>query len=157
MNGALEGFNAAMTPSNLSIRRWSAISAATGFIIFFIWIVTIADRGEGTPWWSFIDRIPYGDKVGHLGLIGTMSFLCNLAFPSRKSGFMRGVATPTTVVLLILLSMEELSQGFIKSRHLDYYDWLADLAGLAIGQVCAAWLLKPALNKEIKPLETRAP
>jgi len=111
--------------------------AAVGFIVFFIWIVMIADRGDGTPWWSFIERIPHGDKVGHLGLIGTMSFLCNLAFPSRKAGFLPGFITLTTLVLLVFLSMEELSQAFIKTRHLDLYDWLADLAGLAIGQFWA--------------------
>jgi polysaccharide biosynthesis protein VpsQ len=123
-----------MTQSITSILRPLATLAAAGFVVFFIWIVMIADRGNGTPWWSFIDRIPCGDKVGHLGLIGTLSFLCNLAFPSRKSGFLPRIVTLTTVVLLVLLSMEELSQGFIKTRHLDFYDWLADLAGLALGQ-----------------------
>ena len=72
--------------------------------------------------WSKQKRIPYGDKVGHLGLIGTLSFLCNLAFPSRKSGFLPRYITLTTLILLVLLSMEELSQGFIKTRHLDFYD-----------------------------------
>ncbi|MEO7100611.1 MAG: VanZ family protein [Luteolibacter sp.] len=119
--------------SKPSLRR-PAVLAAVAFIAFFIWIVVIADEGQGTPWWSvIIDHLPYGDKVGHLCLIGTMSFLCNLAFPSRKLRFV----TMTTLVLLIVLSLEELSQGFIKSRHLDFFDWLADLAGLAVGQFCA--------------------
>lgn len=127
-----------MTQSIRSILRSLATLAAAGFVIFFIWIVVIADRGNGTPWWSFIiDRIPCGDKLGHLGLIGMMSFLCNLAFPSRKSGFLPRFITLTTLILLVLLSMEELSQGFIKTRHLDFYDWLADLSGLALGQFIA--------------------
>ena|SRR6478672_1701061 len=115
------------------IVRRLAVSAAVSFIVFFIWIVTIADKGESTPWWSFIERIPYGDKLGHLCLIGTMSFLCNLAIPSRKLWF----ATLTTFFLLLVLSLEELSQAFIKTRHLDLFDWLADLAGLGIGQLVA--------------------
>lgn len=127
-----------MTQTIRSIFRSLATLAAAGFVIFFIWIVVIADRGNGTPWWSFIiDRIPCGDKVGHLGLIGMMSFLCNLAFPSRKSGFLPRFITLTTLILLVLLSMEELSQRFIKTRHLDFYDWLADLSGLALGQFIA--------------------
>lgn len=127
-----------MTQSIRSILRSLATLAAAGFVIFLIWIVVIADRGNGTPWWSFIiDRIPCGDKVGHLGLIGMMSFLCNLAFSSRKSGFLPRFITLTTLILLVLLSMEELSQGFIKTRHLDFYDWLADLSGLALGQFIA--------------------
>jgi len=116
--------------------RALAVSAAVSFLVFFIWIVTIADKGGGTPWWSFIDRIPAGDKVGHFCLIGTMSFLCNLAFPSRKLR----LVTMTTLVLLLALTLEELSQGFIKTRHLDLFDWLADLAGLAAGQLGAAKL-----------------
>jgi len=113
---------------------------------FFIWIVMIADAGNGTPWWSFIHRIPFGDKVGHLGLIGTMSFLCNLAFPSRKPGFLLRTTTLTTLVLLVLVSLEELSQGFINTRTLDLFDWLADLAGLAIGQSVALFVRSSALD-----------
>lgn len=124
-----------MVSSIKSSLRPLSVVAAGGFIGFFVWIVTIADKGEGTPWWSvIIDRIPCGDKVGHLCLVGTLCFLCNLAFAPRKSGFPPRCITLTTLVLLVLLSLEELSQGFIKTRHLDLYDWLADLAGLAIGQ-----------------------
>ncbi|MES2659236.1 MAG: VanZ family protein [Verrucomicrobiota bacterium] len=129
-----------MTQSVRSILRPLSILAATGFIIFFIWIVTIANSGNGTPWWSFIHQVPYGDKIGHPGLIGILSFLCNLAFPSKKAGFLPRFVTLTTLILFVLLSLEELSQAFIKTRHLDFYDWLADLAGLAIGQFGAMWI-----------------
>lgn len=119
------------------ISRQLAVGAAVSFIVFFIWIVVIANQGNGTPWWSFIDQIPYGDKVGHLGLIGTMSFLCNLAFYRQKPAFLPPFITTTSAVILVLLTAEELSQAFIKTRHLDLFDWLADLAGLGIGQFCA--------------------
>ena len=133
------------------IRRPLWILAATGFIVFFIWIVVIADRGNGIPWWSgIIDRLPYGDKIGHLSLIGTLSFLCNLAFPSRKIGFLPKSVTLTTLILFVLLSLEELSQAFFKTRHLDFYDWLADLIGLAIGQF-------GAMKARIKSPATTAP
>ena len=56
-----------------------------------------------------------------------------------------------------LVSLEELSQGFIKGRTLDFYDWLADLAGLAIGQFVAAWIHKMSSNGKIKSPATRAP
>lgn len=111
--------------------RTGAIFAALGFIAFFIWIVTIADAGNPNPWWSvIIGGLPYGDKVGHLCLVSILTFLCNIAFPSRKWR----IITLTTLVLLVILTLEELSQGFIRSRTLDFFDWLADLAGLAIGQ-----------------------
>lgn len=135
-----------MTRFIRSSLRPLAVLSAVGFIGFFIWIVGIANSGNGALWWSFLDRIPFGDKVGHLVLIGTMSFLCNLAFPSRKMGLFRRSVTLTTLILFVLLSMEELSQAFIETRHLDVFDWLADLAGLAIGQFCAMRLRGCALK-----------
>lgn len=127
-----------MTQSIRSILRPLATLAAAGFVIFFIWIVVIADRGNGTPWWSFIDRIPSGDKVGHLCLVSTLCFLCNFAFPVRNSRFLPRYVTLVTFLLFSALSLEELSQAFIPSRHLDFFDWLADLAGLGIGQTFAS-------------------
>lgn len=111
-----------------------AVGAALAFIAFFIWIVILADNPDGEPWWSFIGKVPHGDKVGHLGLVGTLSLLCNFAFSGRRAE--RGISR-TTWVLFILLSAEELSQGFIPHRSLDVFDWLADLAGLAAGQTLA--------------------
>jgi len=116
--------------------------AALAFIAFMITIITIADRGEGSRWWAFIERIPYGDKVGHVGLIGTLSLLCNLAIPPRKYTFLPSFITLTTLVLFILLSLEELAQAFIPTRTCDVFDWLADLAGLALGQIAAGGLAK---------------
>lgn len=113
-----------------------AMTAACGFTGFFVWIIVIADKADGVPWWSFIHQIPFGDKVGHFGLVGTLSLLCNLAFTGWKSARLRFI-TPTTWVLFFLLSLEELSQAFIPHRHLDVFDWLADLAGLAVGQMLA--------------------
>ena len=119
------------------MKRKASLAAAVAFIAFIITIIVIADRGEGARWWGFIDRIPYGDKVGHLGLVGTLSLLCNLAFSKGKS--VRFI-TRTTLVLLVLLTLEELAQAFIPTRTCDLFDWFADLAGLALGQVSAAQL-----------------
>ena len=116
--------------------------AALAFIAFMITIITIADRGEGSRWWAFIERIPYGDKVGHIGLIGTLSLLCNLAITPRAYVFLPRFITLTTLILLIFLSLEELAQAFIPTRTCDVFDWLSDLAGLALGQITAAKLAK---------------
>jgi hypothetical protein len=126
-----------------------AMVAAGGFIGFFVWIIVIADKADGVPWWSFIHQIPFGDKLGHFGLVGTLSFLCNLAFARRDRPRARGI-TSITWVLLVLISLEELSQGFIPHRHLDFFDWLADLAGLAVGQMVAGMIV-------LKSPSTRAP
>jgi VanZ family protein len=117
-----------------------AIATRIATLIFGLLIIAVvitADLGYGAKWWPFIDRIPNGDKLGHIGLFGTLGFLCNLAFPSRRFGRHPFLITTTTLVLLALISLEELSQAFIPTRSCDLFDWLADLSGLAIGQLAA--------------------
>ncbi len=122
------------------MKRTLVRTAALAFIVFFIIIIRIADRGEGNLWWAFIGSIPYGDKVGHLGLVGMLSLLCNLAIPPRPATRWTRCITLTTWVLLVLLSLEELAQAFIPTRTCDLFDWLADLAGLVLGQSAASLL-----------------
>jgi len=138
------------------MKRTLVRAAALAFIAFFIIIIGIADRGEGDLWWAFIGRIPYGDKVGHLGLVGTLSLLCNLAIPPRPATLSTRFITLTTWVLLVFLSLEELAQAFIPTRTCDFFDWLADLAGLGLGQFAASLLRRwfardPKLKSVIQP------
>ena len=111
--------------------------AASAFVLFFVTISVIADRGEGVRWWGFIGHIPQGDKLGHMVLVGTMAFLCNLAILPRSRPWLPRFITLTTLVLLVLLSLDEVVQAFISTRTCDIFDWLADLMGLALGQTVA--------------------
>jgi hypothetical protein len=115
---------------------------AGAFILFMLLIVTIANRGEGDRWWSFLQHIPYGDKLGHVGLMGTLCLLCNLAFTPRSLRFLPAFITRVTFILFTLITLEELSQAFIATRSCDPLDWLADLAGLALGQMAATGIRK---------------
>ena len=112
----------------------------TSFVIFLLLVVAVADRGEGARWWSFLDRVPYGDKFGHVGLIGVLSFCCNLSFPSRQRSGIRRFVSTTTLVLLVLVTAEEIAQAYNPHRTCDLLDWLADLVGLGAGQAAAAWI-----------------
>ena len=129
--------------------RWLqsiSLIIALAFISFLIVVIGIADHGDGERWWPFIGHIPYGDKIGHLGLIGTLSLLCNIAFHPQPRPWLPRVITFTTWVLLVFLTLEEIAQAFIPTRTCDLYDWLADLAGLAVGQWLArhvrAWIAR---------------
>ncbi len=112
--------------------------AALAFGLFIIAAIVIANRGEGQSWWPFLGQIPYGDKLGHIGLFGTLNFLCNLAFPTFRFRFLPRFVTGATFTLFVLVSLEEISQAFLPSRTCDFSDWLADLAGLVLGQVAAS-------------------
>lgn len=117
------------------------LAATAALAIFIITIIVIADHGDGNRLWgSFINRIPYGDKVGHVVLMGGLCFLCNLALRVPSRWFLPRHITPVTFVLFLLISLEEISQAYSPYRTCDWYDWLADLAGLAIGQSAAVWI-----------------
>jgi hypothetical protein len=108
--------------------------AAAAFASMMVVIICIANQGEGSRWWAFIHQIPYGDKLGHLGLMGTLSLLSNLALTPRYLHLLRIPITRVTAILLLLISLEEVSQAFIPTRNFDLLDLLADIAGLAVGQ-----------------------
>lgn len=71
--------------------------------------------------------------------------LCNLAFHPRRPEWLPRFITPVALVLLAVLSLEEIVQAFLPHRTCDLGDWLADLAGLAIGQGIAMKLRKRLL------------
>ena len=124
------------------MKRFLSVSTALAFACFFIGLIIIADLGEGSRWWAFVEEIPFGDKLGHIGITGTLSLLFNHAFPTRKLGRLTRFFTLSTLVLLVLLSIEEVAQAFIPSRTCDFFDWLADVVGLTSGQVVASALLR---------------
>jgi VanZ family protein len=135
-----------MVQRSRSINRAWILALTFLFIAFFCLIVALADAGQSSRWWPFLARVPMGDKIGHFGLVGLLSLLCNLAFPARRLRWGRrvGPVTLTTAILFFLVSAEELSQAFIPSRQLNLLDWFADLAGLAAGQVVARKLAPPS-------------
>ncbi|MCU0778375.1 MAG: VanZ family protein [Akkermansiaceae bacterium] len=125
-----------------STRRLMLVRAlALAFIIFLIAVAVIANRGEGDVWWPLLSRIPAGDKLGHIGLFATLSLLCNLAFPKCSRSAIP-ILTTATFVLLLLLTLDEISQHFIPNRSFDPLDWLANGLGLLIGQTAATAFLK---------------
>jgi hypothetical protein len=126
-----------MTPGTKTASGFFLRILTGGFILFMLVIVTIANRGEGDRWWSFIHDIPFGDKLGHVGLMGALCLLCNLAFTPRRFRFLPPFINSVTFILFTLITLEELSQAFIPTRTCDFLDWAADLAGLALGQLAA--------------------
>lgn len=124
------------------LKRRISTALAVSFALFILAITFIADSGDGDRWWGFIHGIPYGDKLGHLGLVGMLAFLCNLGFPPGRNDGYRRFITTTTLVLLVLLTAEEITQAFKPHRTCDLMDWLADLLGLALGQMAALRIVR---------------
>jgi hypothetical protein len=107
------------------------------FVLFttaFLSILVIADRGEADLLWSVVGRVPCGDKLGHLGLVGTLSFLLNLLLEGRSAPGHRGGMMPGSLLLLAFMTLEEASQAFIPHRSFDLLDGLANLIGVFCGE-----------------------
>ena len=117
---------------------------AFGLILLITAMIIITNVGYGDKFWPYMVNTPYADKVGHVGIFGTLSYFCNLAFSNRLSKRRFKIFTTTTFIILVVVTLEEISQAFIPSRTCDILDWTADLIGLALGQWLAHLTLKKA-------------
>lgn len=52
----------------------------TLFFIFILWILFLANTGQNSVFFTFITKIPYGDKLGHFCLFGLLTLMANFAF-----------------------------------------------------------------------------
>lgn len=128
------------------------------FILFtsaFVSLVVLADRGQIGRIWEFIALVPFGDKLGHLGLVGTLTVLLNLQLKRRKAGpLMLG-----SLIVLTGMILEEGSQYFIPARSFDGYDALANLVGVLCGEGLVRMLPRRITRRDQLPLPraTKAP
>jgi VanZ family protein len=112
--------------------RWATAGAA----LVLIAIVAAADRGTLPLLLQRVYNYPAGDKIGHFMLFGGLAFLAALAFP-RQIEPLAGVSVPvSTVVIGVLVTLEEASQAWFPGRTASVFDLLASYAGIAVA--CAA-------------------
>lgn len=96
----------------------------------------LADLRDTQHLFRPIRQLPYGDKIGHFLLMGLFSFLLNLALKARTIPIWRINFLLGTLIVLVVVTVEEFSQQFIRGRTFDYTDLIADLAGiLAFGEI----------------------
>jgi uncharacterized protein YhhL (DUF1145 family) len=102
------------------------------YVIILAVIIFVADRKSTAYLLNFIGNIPYGDKIGHFVLMGTLSFWVNLLLNLRTIGFGKIRYLLGSVIVLGLVTIEEFSQLFIKGRTFDKTDLAADFIGILI-------------------------
>lgn len=113
------------------MKRW-----AVAFGVMIIAIIVLADRGQ----LGFLGRLydfPNGDKVGHFVLFGLLTLLVNLAVFERWPERNRlALALRASVILAVLIGMEEYSQRWFRTRHSSWTDLMASYLGVIV----FAWL-----------------
>ena len=112
-----------------------------GYIIFILIIIVIADQGDYLVILTdLVDKIPYGDKSGHLILMGLLSLTVNLSFRCSQWRVGQRTFLKGSVIVAILVTLEEISQLFVSNRTFDEGDLLSDYLGIWVfGQL--AWYL----------------
>jgi hypothetical protein len=121
------------------------------FAAAFVSIIVIADLGRAGSLWSFVGMVPYGDKLGHLGLVGTLTVLLNLNLKRRPCGMlMLG-----SVIVLAGMTLEECSQMLFPKRSFDGFDALANVIGVICGEGLVR-MLPGGVTRRDRPRRARA-
>jgi polysaccharide biosynthesis protein VpsQ len=112
--------------------KWGAIL----FALFIILIIVMADM-DGLRFLRLINRIPYGDKIGHFILYGILTLLVDLAlFRSLPDLRPNLITLRVASILALLIGLEEFSQQYFPNRSSD----LVDLASSYLGVIFFSWL-----------------
>jgi VanZ family protein len=102
------------------------------YIFVLAFIIFLADR-KGTRYLlNFVGSIPYGDKLGHFLLMGGFSFLLNLVLNARTFRIWKFSYLLGSLIVLVIVTIEELSQMFVAGRTFDWSDLVFDFLGIFI-------------------------
>jgi len=113
--------------------RWATAIAA----LVLIAIVVAADRDALPLLLQRVYNYPAGDKAGHFVLFGGLAFLAALGF-GRRVRRVAGVRVPvSTLVIVVLVTLEEASQAWFPGRTASVFDLLASYVGIATGVAAA--------------------
>lgn len=98
-------------------------------IVYTIFIFWLSSAPRDMP---LVLRWPGGDKVVHLGEYAPLGILLLRAF--SRSQLPAAFATGAMIG-----GLDEMFQGFVPARHVSAWDFIADVAGLAIGLMIYRW------------------
>lgn len=99
------------------------------FSAFMLSIIYLKNHGLAGPFFAFFGQLPYHDKIGHFILMAILGFLSVRAIAPRLKHPPAKAAIRILVVLIVLIAIEELSQGFLARRTLSLSDFLFGVAG----------------------------
>ena len=113
-------------------------TAAILFTAFIVIIIVLADLGRLPRFLNSIYDMRYGDKIGHFVLFGLLDFFITRAalsaLPLRRPVW---VALSASLILALLVGLEEYSQNYFRERTAELIDLLAGYFGMLIGGLTA--------------------
>ena len=135
------------------------IAMLRSFSVLYILVLTAivigADIGFLNPVSIWLHRVPFGDKLCHFVFVGMLSFLLSASFSVHlKQKRKRFVVFSTIITLVVLTSLEEMSQTMLVYRSFSRLDMLANISGTCLFGSLA--LLFPIRWKKVKPVSVVA-
>jgi len=118
------------------------------FTLFLFALIVLADMGKLEFLLWIMNRFPLGDKIAHFFLVGILSFLVNrtvmrLLSPRQSPKLILMIAT---LFLLVIFTIEEISQIPIMNRDASLSDLAANYAGILFFAFLAWITRKKAKN-----------
>lgn len=116
------------------------ISLSVAFFGFILWMIYLANTGQSSIFFELVASIPYGDKVGHVVLFGSLALFVNASCRFRSFHLRNIPVYWGTAVVWLFVSAEEASQYFVDTRTLDGLDYMADMIGIGLATLLSAQL-----------------
>ena len=111
------------------------------FVLILILIVIAADLGLGPAIFPLIYLLPWGDKAGHFILMGLLSLLINSVLSAAKVRVFSFNLLKGTIIILAIVTLEELSQLLLIYRRFSFVDLLFDYLGIILFGFLADYLV----------------
>ncbi len=102
----------------------------TLFAILLTILVILANFGLGSLLFGFLDYVPGEDKTAHFILFGMMSYFLNTALYFEKLSIHPVSIMKGSFILIVIVTLEEMSQYFIPSRTFSWLDLSASYLGI---------------------------
>lgn len=104
----------------------------TIYFLLLVGIVILANNGGTRALISFGNGIPFFDKIAHFLLSGLLSFLVNLVAKAKTAKLWKIRYLLGSIIVLTVVTLEELSQLFLVGRTFDSGDILSSFLGIFI-------------------------
>ncbi len=102
------------------------------YSLLILIILLLANFGLLAPITSTLHFIPYSDKIVHFLLIGTLALVVNYAMQCAVWHFGQVPIFKGSVIIAVLVTLEEFSQYFQPNRTFDLADLAANYAGIIV-------------------------
>jgi hypothetical protein len=128
---------------NARIIRILTIAFAMALVLF----IFMTNQGVMPSIFYSATDMPGFDKAGHFILMGLFSFLVNMSLSAATVGMGRMRILKGSLIVTVIVTLEEFSQVFVASRSCSLWDLLFDYAGIFCFGRLACYLTERAASR----------